>query len=288
MAKQPSLTRYLLDKHRLQSQLFNTRPLLSLLLVVSMCSVMAQLRDFILLIISLIIPCISGVCTMNRDRSRPKSRTPDKAIQLLLFNKPYGVLTQFTDSQGRPTLKDFISIPGVYPAGRLDRDSEGLLLLTNNGSIQHQVSSPVHKMPKTYWVQVEGIPDESALNQLRAGVTLNDGPTQPAQVRRIPAPDVPARVPPIRERQSIPDCWLELTIREGRNRQVRRMTAAVGYPTLRLIRYKIGEWTLDSLPQGQYQSVAIPDALKTSLQQSRSKSRSHHQRQGRATHWKRS
>ncbi len=176
---------------------------------------------------------------------------------LILFNKPYGVLSQFTDkgTQGSPrqTLSDFITIPDVYAAGRLDRDSEGLLLLTDDGRLQNKIASPKHKMPKTYLVQVECIPDAAALRALEQGVTLKDGPTKPAKVRLIDAPpDLWSRDPPIRVRQSIPDCWLELTIREGRNRQVRRMTAAIGHPTLRLIRHSVGEWTLDGLASGAW------------------------------------
>lgn len=178
--------------------------------------------------------------------------------RLLLLNKPYRVLTKFTDPEGRPTLADFVKVPGVYPAGRLDYDSEGLLLLTNVGWLQALVSEPRHKLDKTYWVQVEGIPTDEALQQLAQGVLLNDGITLPAQVARLPAPPVWPRVPPIRERQSIPDSWLALTITEGRNRQVRRMTAAVGYPTLRLIRWQIGPWTVGNLQSGEWQEVPCP------------------------------
>ena len=186
---------------------------------------------------------------------------PTRKSRLLLFNKPYGVLTQFTDQAGRQTLKDFMEIPGIYPAGRLDRDSEGLLLLTDDGQLQNRIASPRHKMPKTYWVQVEGIPDEQTLDHLRTGIVLNDGPTLSASVRMIAPPPVWPRTPPIRVRQSVPDSWLELTITEGRNRQVRRMTAAIGYPTLRLIRCQIGPWRIDALEPGCWRELQVPASL---------------------------
>ncbi|MEH3099135.1 pseudouridine synthase [Sphingomonas adhaesiva] len=179
-------------------------------------------------------------------------------MTLILFNKPYDVLSQFTD-RGTPakraTLSDHIDLPGVYPAGRLDRDSEGLLLLTDDGRLQARIADPRFKLPKTYWVQVEGEPDDAALDSLRRGVTLNDGPTRPAEVEVIGAPAIWPRHPPIRVRRHIPDRWLRLTIREGRNRQVRRMTAAVGHPTLRLVRWSIGDWTLGDLSPGQWRSA---------------------------------
>jgi 23S rRNA pseudouridine2457 synthase len=173
-------------------------------------------------------------------------------MTLVLFNKPYGVLCQFTDGgTARRTLSDFVPTPGVYPAGRLDLDSEGLLLLTDDGRLQARIADPRFKLPKTYLVQVEGIPADASLTQLRQGVRLKDGMTRPAAVDRIAAPSVWPRDPPIRVRQSVLDCWLRLTIREGRNRQVRRMTAAVGHPTLRLVRWSIGDWTLDGLSPGE-------------------------------------
>jgi 23S rRNA pseudouridine2457 synthase len=174
---------------------------------------------------------------------------------LILFNKPYGVLSQFTDErQGdpRPTLADFIAAPGFYPAGRLDFDSEGLLILCDDGRMQARIADPRFKLSKTYWVQVEGEPDEGAMESLRRGVHLKDGLTRPAEVELLAEPALWPRDPPIRFRKSIPDRWLRLAIYEGRNRQVRRMTAAVGHPTLRLIRWSVGEWTLDGLAPGQW------------------------------------
>lgn len=181
-------------------------------------------------------------------------------MALIRFNKPFGVLSQFTDQAtaaeaARATLSDFIAMPGVYPAGRLDRDSEGLLLLTDDGALQAQIADPRFKLPKTYLVQVEGVPDAAALAALCNGVMLKDGPTRPATAALIDPPDLWPRDPPVRYRKTVADSWLQLTIREGRNRQVRRMTAAVGHPTLRLVRWRIGDWTLDDLPQGAWQVV---------------------------------
>ncbi len=179
--------------------------------------------------------------------------------RLILFNKPHGVLSQFTDKgtadSPRTTLSDYIDLPGVYPAGRLDRDSEGLLLLTDNGKLQARLSNPRFKTEKTYLVQVEGAPDEAALAALRKGVTLKDGPTRPAKARQIDLPDIWDRDPPVRYRKSVPDHWLEITITEGRNRQVRRMTAHVGLPTLRLIRWRVGEHSLDGLTPGTWREA---------------------------------
>jgi 23S rRNA pseudouridine2457 synthase len=183
--------------------------------------------------------------------------------RLVLFNKPYGVLTQFTDAAGRATLADYIDLPGVYAAGRLDRDSEGLVVLTDDGRLQHRIADPRHTMSKTYWVQVEGEPTEAALQRLREGVELNDGPTRPAKVRRIDEPQALwPREPPVRFRKTVPTAWLALTLSEGRNRQVRRMSAAVGHPTLRLIRYRVGSWTLDGLAPGEWRALELPHKPK--------------------------
>ena len=176
---------------------------------------------------------------------------------LVLLNKPFHTLCQFTDDQGRATLGDYVDVPDVYPAGRLDYDSEGLVLLTNNGGLQHRIATPRQKMTKTYLVQDEGDLGERALEQLRRGLDLKDGPTRPASARRIDPPALWSRQPPVRERANIPTSWLELKLTEGRNRQVRRMTAATGYPTLRLIRWRIGEWSLDGIGPGNFRSLTI-------------------------------
>lgn len=173
----------------------------------------------------------------------------------LLFNKPFDVLSQFTDTKSptkRRTLSDFIDLPKVYPAGRLDRDSEGLLILTDDGKLQAQISNPKHKLPKTYLVQVEGAPTDADLQALRDGVTLKDGPTRPAKARLIDPPTLWDRDPPVRFRKSVPDTWIELKITEGRNRQVRRMTAHIGFPTLRLVRWQVGVWSLNGIALGKW------------------------------------
>lgn len=177
--------------------------------------------------------------------------------RLILFNKPFGVLSQFTGGGPGETLADFVKVPGVYPAGRLDKDSEGLVLLTDDGQLQAQISSPRFNKEKVYLVQVEGEPSEAALSQLRKGVDLKDGPTRPAKARRIEAPELWERDPPVRFRKSVPDSWIELAITEGRNRQVRRMTAAVGHPTLRLVRWRIADWTLDGVAPGQWRDAPV-------------------------------
>jgi 23S rRNA pseudouridine2457 synthase len=174
---------------------------------------------------------------------------------LIAFNKPFNVLSQFTDREGRPTLADYITLPRVRAAGRLDYDSEGLLLLTDDGALQARIADPHHKLPKTYWVQLEGTPDDAALERLRRGVLLNDGRTRPAQAQIVLAPALWPRNPPVRFRRNIPTTWIALTIREGRNRQVRRMTAAVGFPTLRLVRVAVGPYRLDGLAPGEWRAV---------------------------------
>ncbi len=176
--------------------------------------------------------------------------------RLILFNKPYLVLCQFTDPNGRPCLRDYISIPGVYAAGRLDYDSEGLVILTDSGKLQHEITDPTNKLPKKYWVQVEGTPAREELSKLERGIELRDGHTHPAKIDFLPEPQIWPRNPPIRFRKEIPTTWLEVILMEGRKRQIRRMTAAIGYPTLRLIRIAIGKWPLGTLQPGEWQELS--------------------------------
>jgi 23S rRNA pseudouridine2457 synthase len=197
----------------------------------------------------------------TNDLSHPRSQL----LRYILFYKPYGVLSQFTDDGGRQTLKDYISVPDVYPVGRLDWDSEGLVLLTDDGRLQHRLSDPKYGHPRTYWVQVERNPDDRALDLLATGVEIQNYRTKPARAKLlISAPDLPPRDPPIRDRQNIPTAWLELTLTEGKNRQVRRMTAAVGFPTLRLVRISIGLLSLEGLSLGSWRDLTSAEvkALK--------------------------
>lgn len=210
---------------------------------------------------------------------------------ILLFNKPFQVLSQFTTEDQKATLANFIDEPNFYPAGRLDYDSEGLLLLTDHGALQHLIASPQYKMPKTYWAQVEGEITDAALAQLQQGVDLKDGKTRPAQAKRKEMDEPWARHPPIRERKNQPTSWIELTLTEGKNRQVRRMTAAVGFPTLRLIRAKIGPYSIKDLALGEWKLVEIPEKLKQELhrfEQSKAKRRttspSHNNRSNHSHH----
>lgn len=199
---------------------------------------------------------------------------PGRGIRLLVFNKPYGVLCQFSAVAGRATLADYLAVPGVYPAGRLDHDSEGLLLLTDHGPLQARISDPRHGLWKTYWAQVEGIPGAAALAALGRGVRLSDGDTRPARARAIPEPaGLWPRHPPIRFRKRVPDSWLELQLREGKNRQVRRMSAAVGHPTLRLVRAAIGPFGLNGLAPGEWREVEVPEDLLSGRAAPRSASR---------------
>lgn len=194
--------------------------------------------------------------------------------RVVLLNKPYGVLSQFTGSPGVPTLAAYVNVPGVYPAGRLDADSEGLLVLTDDGALQARLADPRHKTWKAYWVQVEGIPDERALEQLRNGVRYADVVTAPARATSIPEPETLwPRDPPVRFRKAIPTAWIDLEIREGRNRQIRKMTAATGFPTLRLIRHRVGQWDLGTLAPGESQVVELPEIRSSGGRNDRTRSK---------------
>lgn len=201
-------------------------------------------------------------------------------LQVLLFNKPFQVMSQFSEHEGKETLARFISQPSLYPAGRLDFDSEGLLLLTGNGQLQHLLTDPKHKLPKTYWVQVEGAVSDDAIVQLSVGVNLKDGKTLPAKARKLDEPSLWERIPPIRYRASIPTSWLELTITEGRNRQVRRMTAAVGHPTLRLVRVAIGPWSIQDLAPGESRWAPVPKEVSHRLRKPAGEKESNRQAAG--------
>ena len=197
---------------------------------------------------------------MSRGAGRPARSGQKRAVRpvLILFNKPFQVLCQFTDKEGRATLADYLDFPGVYAAGRLDYDSEGLVALTNSGRLQHIISDPANKLPKTYLVQVEGVPDDEALAKPRKGVLLKDGMTRPAEAELMEEVELWPRTPPVRFRKSVPDSWLKVTITEGKNRQVRRMTAAIGHGALRLIRVSIGPWELGGLKPGEWKEVEVP------------------------------
>ena len=203
----------------------------------------------------------------NRGGKRQPGQSQKKPVansaRLVLLNKPYGVLSQFTG--GDKTLADLVPVKEVYPAGRLDKDSEGLLLLTDHGPLQHRISHPARKLQKYYWVQVEGLVTDEALRNLCEGVMLNDGSAKALSATRIKAPDVWPRQPPVRYRASVPDCWIQICLSEGRNRQIRRMTAAVGFPTLRLVRHQIGEWTIKNIPSGKYLTIVYKSEQLTRL-----------------------
>ncbi len=195
--------------------------------------------------------------SLGRQSHPSRAESAFSLPRLILVNKPYGVVCQFSGDGSRPTLADFIDVPGVYPAGRLDQDSEGLVLLTDDGRLQARIADPRHKLAKTYWVQVEGAISDEALAKLRSGVALKDGMTRPALAQRLDPPDLWPRDPPVRFRKTVPDGWIALTLREGKNRQVRRMTAAVGFPTLRLVRWQVGDWTLESLAPGAWRALDV-------------------------------